>query len=108
MAIVPDSTSAPSSAGPQDSRAPGRTVSAFARDPLNTFRTVFPKQLPEAATRVLHLHQQLSKFERFSPQRQDRLLGGQLNHLLQHAKRYAPFWAQRRLLLDDASDAVLE
>jgi len=34
-------------------------------------------------------------FERLAPEQQDRLLAGQLNHLLQHAKRYAPFWAER-------------
>jgi phenylacetate-CoA ligase len=95
MAIVPDSTGVPSNAGPPGRRPAGKTVSPVARDPLNTFRTVFPKQLPEAATRVLHLHQQLSKFERLMPEHQDRLLAGQLNHLLQHAKRHSPFWAQR-------------
>ncbi len=95
MAIVPDSTSAPGSTGPQGRRPAAKTMSAIARDPLNTFRTVFPKQFPEAATRVLHLHQQLQKFERFAPPHQERLLAGQLNHLLQHAKAYAPFWAER-------------
>jgi phenylacetate-CoA ligase len=67
----------------------------IARDPLTSFKTVFPRQLPDTATRVLHIHQQLRKFERFTPQHQDRILAGQLNHLLEHAKRYAPFWTER-------------
>ncbi len=67
----------------------------FAHDPLNNFRTVFPRQLPETATRVLHIHQQLRKFERFTTQQQNKLLAGQLNHLLEHAKRHAPFWSER-------------
>jgi phenylacetate-CoA ligase len=65
------------------------------RDPLNTFRTVFPKQLPEAATRVLHINQQLRKFERTPTQQQHKILASQLVHLLEHAKQYAPFWTER-------------
>ena len=34
------------------------------RDPLVSFSTVFPKQLPNLVTRVLHLHRQLQTFER--------------------------------------------
>jgi phenylacetate-CoA ligase len=67
----------------------------IARDPLSSFTTVFPRQLPDAAARVLHVHQQLRKFERFTTQQQDKVLSGQLNHLLQHAKQYAPFWTER-------------
>lgn len=97
MAIVPDSTRTPGAANPQGRRvATGNMVAMNAgRDPLTAFRTVFPKQLPDAATRVLHIHQQLQRFERFSRQQQNKLLAAQLNHLLEHAKRHAPFWTER-------------
>jgi phenylacetate-CoA ligase len=65
------------------------------RDPLVSFSTVFPKQLPNLVTRVLHLHRQLQTFERAPVARQNQLLKGQLDNLLLHAKRYAPFWAER-------------
>jgi phenylacetate-CoA ligase len=65
------------------------------RDPLASFKTVFPKQLPDAVTRVLHIHQQLKTFERLPPARQREVLGAQLNNLMQHAKRHAPFWQAR-------------
>jgi phenylacetate-CoA ligase len=97
MAIVPDPIRDPRDAGPQGRRSANPRADAMnlAHDPLNNFRTVFPRQLPEAATRVLHIHQQLRKFERFTPQQQSKLLAGQLNHLLEHAKRHAPFWSER-------------
>lgn len=66
-----------------------------ARDPLASFKTFFPKQLPDAVTRVLHVHQQLTTFERLPLRRQRELLAGQLHNLLQHAKRHAPFWQER-------------
>jgi len=67
----------------------------ISRDPLATFTTVFPKQLPDLVVRVLHVHRQLQAFERFSVAHQNRLLKGQLDNLLLHAKRYSPFWAER-------------
>jgi phenylacetate-CoA ligase len=73
----------------------GQVCMNFGRDPLNSFRTIFPKQLPDAATRVLHIHQQLRKFERLTAQQQQKLLSGQLKHLLEHAKRHSPFWTER-------------
>ena len=97
MAITPLSTPGPSTARQQARREPDQDTLNFsaARDPLATFRTVFPKQLPEAATRVLHINQQLRKFERLPTQHQNRLLAGQLVHLLEHGKRHAPFWTER-------------
>ena len=68
---------------------------AGADDPFFTFKTVFPRQLPGVAARVLHLFRQLRAFERFAPERQDALLAAQLNHLMRHAKRRSPFWAER-------------
>lgn len=65
------------------------------RDPLASFSTVFPKQLPSLVTRVLHLHRQLQTFERSPVARQNQLLKGQLDNLLVHARRYSPFWAER-------------
>lgn len=65
------------------------------RDPLASFSTVFPKQLPNLVTRVLHLHRQLQTFERAPVAHQNQLLKGQLDNLLVHAKRYSPFWAER-------------
>jgi phenylacetate-CoA ligase len=96
MAVVPESTRAPSSAGSQG-RPVTRNTSAIntARDPLSAFQTVFPRHLPEAATRVLHIHQQLQRFERLTRQHQNKLLARQLNHLLDHAKRHTPYWAER-------------
>jgi len=97
MAIAPLSTRGPT---PNRQESPGAAdqdplmVSAL-RDPLISFRTVFPRQLPEAATRVLHINQQLRKFERAPKQQQDRILSRQLVHFLEHAKRFAPFWAER-------------
>jgi phenylacetate-CoA ligase len=73
----------------------GQVCMNFGRDPLNSFRTIFPKQLPDAATRVLHIHQQLRKFERLTAQQQQKLLSGQLKHLLEHAKTHSPFWTER-------------
>ena len=95
MTVVPDSTRAPASATARGRRATGKAISPEVRDPLTAFRPVFPKQLPEMATRVLHIHQQLTQFARSTPRDQDRVLAGQLNHLLEYAKRYAPFWADR-------------
>jgi phenylacetate-CoA ligase len=65
------------------------------RDPLASFSTVFPKQLPNLVTRVLSLHNQLQTFERSPVARQNQLLKGQLDNLLLHAKRYSPFWSER-------------
>ena len=67
----------------------------ISRDPLATFSTVFPKQLPDIVVRVLHLHRQLQMFERAPAARQNQLLKGQLDNLLLHAKRYSPFWGER-------------
>jgi phenylacetate-CoA ligase len=66
-----------------------------ARDPLASFKTVFPKHLPDVVTRVLHVHQQLKTFERLPLKRQHEVLAAQLNNLMQHAKRHAPFWQER-------------
>ena len=68
---------------------------ANAHDPLFTFDTVFPRQLPGAAARVLHLYRQLRAFERFAPDKQNATMAAQLNHLLRHAKIRSPFWAER-------------
>ena len=65
------------------------------RDPLTSFQTVFPRQFSDAASRVLHVHNQLRSFERMPAQRQDQLLSGQLNNLLAHAKRHTRFWNKR-------------
>ena len=65
------------------------------RDPLASFSTVFPRQLPNLVTRVLHLHRQLQTFERSPVARQNQLLKAQLDNLLLHAKRYSPFWGER-------------
>jgi phenylacetate-CoA ligase len=67
----------------------------IARDPLASFTTVFPKQLPDVVTRVLHLHRQLQTFEHAPPPRQNHLLRSQLENLLLHAKKYSPFWQER-------------
>jgi phenylacetate-CoA ligase len=64
-------------------------------DPFLSFYPVFPQQLPDMALRALHIFRQLRQFERFAPERQNAILGRQLNHLLAHAKRYSPFWAER-------------
>src|SRR5512143_3216499 len=64
-------------------------------DPLLTFQTNFPRQLPAVATRAMHLCRQLQKYERMAPEQQDALVSAQLSHLLSHARRYAPFWAER-------------
>lgn len=72
-----------------------RFMFGIERDPLASFSTVFPKQLPNLVTRVLHLHRQLQTFERFPVARQNQLLKGQLDNLLLHAKRYSPFWGER-------------
>jgi phenylacetate-CoA ligase len=64
------------------------------RDAPTSF-TTFPKRFPAAVANVLHQNQQLRTFERLPPHRQTQLLAGQLNYLLQHAKRHAPFWGER-------------
>lgn len=63
--------------------------------PLVTLRPVFPRQLPDLGARVMHVYGQMRNFQRFPPQRQDALLTAQVNRLLQHAKRHAPFWSER-------------
>ena len=65
------------------------------RDPLNSFRTVFPRQFSDAAARILHVHSQLKTFEKLAAERQELLIAGQLNNLVRHAKRFTPFWRQR-------------
>ena len=97
MAIAPLSTRSPTNDRQQrpavaDQNTPGMDI---LRDPLTSFRTVFPRQLPEAATRVLHINQQLRKFERVPTQQQNKILARQLIHLLDHAKRHSPFWTER-------------
>jgi hypothetical protein len=64
-------------------------------EPLMTLRTVFPRQLPAQAARIVNLQLQLRNFEHFTTERQDALLAAQLNHLLEHAKKYSPFWGER-------------
>jgi phenylacetate-coenzyme A ligase PaaK-like adenylate-forming protein len=64
-------------------------------DPFWSLNPAFPKQLPTIALRTMSNYRQLRQFERVPPARQDALLAGQLNHLLAHAKRNAPFWAER-------------
>lgn len=95
MTVATNSTRTPARGTSHGRRPAGKAISAEMRDPLATFQTVFPKHLPEMATRVLHIHQQLGRFARTAPRDQDRVLAGQLNHLLEHAKRYAPFWTER-------------
>lgn len=64
-------------------------------DPLEHFTTTFPKQLSNIASQVSMINHQLRKFERSSPASQEKLLSAQLSHLLSHAKKCSPFWAQR-------------
>lgn len=64
-------------------------------DPLQTLRTVFPRQLPAPAARVMNILHQLRHFERLAPEEQDKLLSAQLNHLLEHARQRSEFWGER-------------
>src|SRR5215510_1164898 len=99
MAIDPLPTQRPTPNREQQQNRDAQDQDTFGmnvlRDPLMSIRTVFPRQLPEAATRVLHISQQLRKFERTPTQQQNKILARQLTHLLEHAKRYSPFWTER-------------
>ena len=68
---------------------------AKARDPLETIKTVFPRHLPVQAARVMNLYHQLRAFERYPRERQEQMLSAQLNQLLRHAAKSAPFWTER-------------
>lgn len=63
--------------------------------PLAYLDPPFPKDLPEEAAKVLRLQHELRSFETLGRQKQDYLLAAQLNHIVAHAKRYAPFWSER-------------
>lgn len=63
--------------------------------PTSPFSNSFPALLSNDAARVLHLAQQLEKFESAGPGEQNAVLSAQLTHLLRHAKRRSPYWRER-------------
>lgn len=51
--------------------------------------------LPNQAIKVLQIHERLQAFERMEPDKQKAILRDRLDNLLNHAKRYSPFWRER-------------
>ncbi len=64
-------------------------------NPPTMFYSAFPRQLPGDAARVLQIQAELESFERLDPEAQEKILSGQLERLLAHAKRYSPYWRER-------------
>ena len=50
--------------------------------------------LPKRAVKVLQIHETLQAFARSDRAKQDAVLSARLNRLVEHAKRYAPFWSE--------------
>ena len=63
--------------------------------PSEHLSDVFPGSSREG-DEVLHIHQQLQRFERLTrTAATEHASRSELNHLLEHAKRHAPFWTER-------------
>lgn len=70
-------------------------VMSLVRDFTAPIYSVFPRQFPAPAARTLSVFNQLRTFEKATPDHQENLRCGQLTHLLEHARRYSPFWRER-------------